>query len=45
MVEGIKENADTRLRAIKKDDFHQCYSWIDRWNKCVCVDGKYFEGD
>jgi histone-lysine N-methyltransferase SETMAR len=36
-VHDIKENADARLRAIKKD-FHQCYNnWIDRWNKCVCV--------
>jgi hypothetical protein len=44
-VEDIKENADTRLHAIKKEDFHQCYNnWIDRWNKCVCADGKYFEG-
>jgi hypothetical protein len=45
-VEDIKENADARLRAIKKEDFHQCYNnWIDGWNKCVCADGKYFEGD
>jgi hypothetical protein len=45
-VEDIKENADARLRAIKKEDFHQCYNnWIDRWNKCVCADRKYFEGD
>jgi hypothetical protein len=45
-VEDIKENADARLRTIKKEDFHQCYNnWIDRWNKCMCADGKYFEGD
>jgi hypothetical protein len=45
-VEDIKENADARLRAIKKDGFHRCYNnWIDRWNKCVCADGKYFESD
>jgi hypothetical protein len=36
-VEDIKENADARLHAIK-EDFHQCYSnWIDRCNRCVCV--------
>jgi hypothetical protein len=46
VVEDTKENADTRLRTIKKEDFHQCYNnWIDRWNKCVCAGGKYFEGD
>jgi hypothetical protein len=43
-VEDMKENAYARLRAIKKD-FHQCYNWIDRCNKCECADGKYFEGD
>jgi hypothetical protein len=37
-VKDFKENADARLRAIKKEDFHQCYNnWIDRWNKSVCV--------
>jgi hypothetical protein len=44
-VEDIKGNADAGLRVIKKEDFHQCYNWIDRWNKCVSADGKYFEGD
>jgi predicted NUDIX family phosphoesterase len=34
-VEDIKENSDVRLRAIKKEDFYQCYNWIDRWSKCV----------
>jgi hypothetical protein len=39
-VEDIKENADARLCAIKKEDFHQCYNnWIDRW-KNVCVEIK-----
>jgi transposase len=37
-VKYIKENTDARLRAIKKEDFHQFYNnWIDKWNKCVCV--------
>jgi hypothetical protein len=31
----IKENTNSRLRAIKKEDFHLCYNWIDRWNKRV----------
>jgi hypothetical protein len=44
-VKDIKENADARLRAIKKEGFHQSYNWIDRWNKCVNADGKYFQGD
>jgi transposase len=37
-VEDMKENADARLRAIKKEDFYQCYNnRIDKWNKYVCV--------
>jgi hypothetical protein len=44
-LEDVKENADASLRAIRQEDFHQCYNWIDRWNKCVCSDGKYFQGD
>jgi transposase len=45
-VEDIKENDAARLRPIKKEDCHQRYNnWIDSWNKCVCADGKYFEGD
>jgi hypothetical protein len=43
-VEDIKGNDDARLRAIKQD-FHQCYNLIDRWNKCVRADEKYFEGN
>jgi hypothetical protein len=44
-VEDIKENADARLVAIKKEDFHQCSNnWTDRCNKYVRADGKYFEG-
>jgi hypothetical protein len=45
MVEDIKENANMRLHAIKREHFHQRYNWIDRWNKCVCANGKYFEGE
>jgi hypothetical protein len=36
-VDDIKENAEVGLRAIKKDDFKECFkAWEDRWSKC-CV--------
>jgi hypothetical protein len=45
-VDDIKENTEVGLRAIKKDDFKECFkAWEDRWNKCVCAEGRYFEGD
>jgi hypothetical protein len=45
-ADDIKENAEAGLRAIKKDDFKECFkAWEDRWIKCVCAEGRYFEGD
>jgi hypothetical protein len=45
-MDDIKENAEVGLRAIKKDDFKECSkAWEDRWSKCVCAEGRYFEGD
>jgi hypothetical protein len=45
-VDDIKEKAEAGLRAIKKDDFKGCFkAWEDQWSKCVCAEGRYFEGD
>jgi hypothetical protein len=45
-VDDIKENAEAGLHTIKKDDFKECFkAWEDRWSKCVCAEGRYFEGD
>jgi hypothetical protein len=40
-VDDIKENAEVGLRAVKKDDFKECFkAWEDRWSKCVCAEGR-----
>jgi hypothetical protein len=47
MADDTKENAEAGLRAIKKDDFKECFKACeDRWSKYVCAEGRYFdEGD
>jgi len=33
-------------RKIPKEAFCRCFQqWQDRWSKCVCAQGSYFEGD
>jgi histone-lysine N-methyltransferase SETMAR len=45
-MEDIKSNAMAELRKIPKEAFHHCFQqWQDRWSKCVCAQGSYFEGD
>lgn len=45
-VEDIKTNVTVELRKIPQQDFHRCFQqWQERWSKCVCSDGAYFEGD
>jgi len=45
-MEDIKSNATAELRKIPKEDFRRCsQQWQDRWGKCVCAQGSYFEGD
>jgi hypothetical protein len=45
-VDDIKENTEAGLHAIRKDDFKEFFkAWEDRWSKCVCAEGRYFEGD
>jgi hypothetical protein len=45
-MEDIKSNATAELRMIPKEAFCRCFQqWQDRWSKCVCAQGSYFEGD
>jgi len=45
-MENIKWNATTELQKIPKEAFRRCFQqWQDRWSKCVCAQGSYFEGD
>ena len=45
-MEDIKSNATAELQKIPKEDFHRCFQlWQNRWSKCVCAQGSYFEGD
>ena len=45
-MEDIKSNVTAELRRIPKEAFHRCFQqWLDRWSKCVCAQGSYFEGD
>ena len=45
-MEGIKSNATAELQKIPKEAFRRCFQqWQDRWSKCVCAQGSYFEGD
>jgi histone-lysine N-methyltransferase SETMAR len=45
-MEDIKSNATAELRKIRKEAFHRCFQqWQNRWSKCVCAQGPYFEGD
>jgi len=46
IMEDIKSNATAELRRIPKEAFHRCFQqWQDRWSKCVCAQGSYFESD
>jgi hypothetical protein len=45
-MEDIKWNATAEVQKIPKEDFRRCFQqWQDRWNKCVCSQGSYFEDD
>ena len=44
--EDIESSTTDILKAISKEDFQKCFQqWQERWNKCVCAEGQYFEGD
>lgn len=45
-TEAIKEKSKKELMAIRKTEFEKCFQdWINRWHKCVALNGEYFEGD
>jgi hypothetical protein len=45
-MEDINSNATAELQKFKKEAFHRCFQqWQDRWSKCVCAQGSYFERD
>jgi len=45
-MEDIEWNATAELHRIPKEAFRRCFQqWQDRWRKCVCAQGSYFEGD
>ena len=45
-IEDIKSSTTDILKSVSKEDFQQCFwRWQERWNKRVCAEGQYFEGD
>jgi hypothetical protein len=45
-MEDITSNATAEPRKIPKQAFRRCFQQLqDRWSKCVCAQGSYFEGD
>jgi hypothetical protein len=45
-MKDIEWNATAELKKIPKEAFHRCFQqWQDRWSKCVCAQGFYFESD
>lgn len=45
-VEEIMQNATKELYSLTVTDFERCFEqWKHRWNKCIAVEGEYFEGD
>jgi hypothetical protein len=46
IMEDIKLNTMAELRKIPNEAFCRYFQqWQDRWNKCVCAQGLYFEVD
>ena len=42
----VMEKSKMALMATPQTDYKKCLEgWIKRWNKCVAVDGEYFERD
>ena len=45
-VEAIKKQTTNLLKSITKDDLQRCFQqWKKRWQKCILLEGEYFEGD
>lgn len=45
-IDAIKEESLKKLKDIPKSAFERCFeNWKKRWQKCIIVQGEYFEGD
>jgi len=45
-VETIKRETTRQLKSLTSEDFEGCFEqWKRRWDKCITIDGDYFEGD
>ena len=45
-IEDLKENSRRELKSIPENAFKKCFNdWIIRWQKCIILEGVYFEGD
>lgn len=45
-VDTIKQETTRRLKSMTFEDFQGCFEeWKRRWDKCIAVNGEYFEGD
>jgi len=45
-VENIQAAATRALNNISSEDFLHCYEeWQQHWNRCIRLQGAYFEGD
>lgn len=45
-VETIKRETTRQLKSLTSEDFEGCFEqWKRRWDKCITMDGDYFEGD
>ena len=45
-IEVIKANVTANLRAIPIEGYQRCFEQLQiHWSKCVCSEGRYFEGD
>ena len=44
-VENVQAAATRALNKISSEDFLHCYEeWQQRWNRCIRLQGAYFEG-
>ena len=45
-LEEIKASVTRELKRLKEEDFTKCFrGWKDRMQKCIDLEGEYFEGD
>ena len=45
-VEDIKTSMTRHLKTITKEEFSKCFkAWSKRMEKCIKINGEYFEGD